>query len=246
VDGFWTCKPSGQSSGQVPYLRLGKGVKSGKARTFDVNAEQQRKLADRKLLEKDGKLRQQIKDQRPRRPPLLAVPTDVELSRKSFGYRQLWDNLDQELNELVMRQWRVEETLLDNERVMSIGEQRAVERLQNTKQLIPLSDGRVRIQLGCLWRENEPRLENNYHYAKTRWQSLEQSKLNDPEEMKEYWCNIQIWIDRGYVEEVKPKEWRQLLAYYLAHFRVRKDTSSSTKIRPGMDGVTKCGIHPSA
>ncbi|MGD0638940.1 MAG: hypothetical protein ABSA72_12970, partial [Nitrososphaerales archaeon] len=179
------------------------------------------------------------------KPPRAARQVDLEPQRlEGFARRQHKDVNDRELSEMVSRQWYVQETLLDNERVTSTGETRAVERLRNTKQFLPQPDGTVRIQLGTLWREGEPKLENNYHYARRRWESLEVSKLAKPEDMALYLQNIDMWLERKYVREVPAEEERPPLAYYLAHFPVKKESSSTTKIRPVMDGAARSGNPP--
>jgi hypothetical protein len=75
--------------------------------------------------------------------------------------------LDRELNELVARSWYVLETVLDNERVTSLSEQKAVARLRDSKEMLLQPDGTYKIQIGCLWKDGEPKLENNYAYART-------------------------------------------------------------------------------
>ena len=133
---------------------------------------------------------------------------------------------------------------MDNERVTSIAETRAVERLKLTKQFIPQEDGRTRIQIGCLWKEGEPKLENNYQYALARLESLERGKLAKPEFMEKYMETFKMWIEKGYVKELPQHQRRETLAYYLAHFPVFKASSATTKIRPVMDGAAKSGYPP--
>ena len=118
----------------------------------------------------------------------------------------------------------------------SIEEKHAQRILERTRERLPSG----KFQIGVLWKEGEPNLQNNYGMALDRMRKLYQGKaLRDPIMRDRYSAVFQDWLKKGYVRIVEKAEERPQKAFYLCHFPVIKEGRSTTKIRPVMDASAK-------
>ncbi len=95
-------------------------------------------------------------------------------------------------------------------------------------------------QLPTLWKAGEPKLPNNFTFAKRRLRSLEEGKyFKDDTIKKEYLANMQAWLQEDQVEEVYSLTPATDKANYLPHFAVVNQNKLSSSVRPVMDGKAR-------
>jgi hypothetical protein len=86
------------------------------------------------------------------------------------------------------------------------------------------------------WKEDKPKLENNYHLARARYDKL-MKKLDTDTNLKERYTNaIQEMYDLHFIEEVDIKLTVNHPTFYLPHRPIVRESSTSTKVRPVFDG----------
>ena len=96
--------------------------------------------------------------------------------------------MDYDLNDLVAKQLEVDRFYAE-ERVLSRTDKRALDQLAKSIQMV---DGRI--EASCLWKEGEPSYPNNYHYARNRLFSTENSKRYNLEGVREqFHAQIRDW-----------------------------------------------------
>ena len=104
------------------------------------------------------------------------------------------------------------------------------------KENLQFKDNQYTVSL--LWKENRSNLINNYPLALKRYNSLNKFLDSKPDLKEKYFD-----VFKQYESESKIKECDQIISdnevFYLPHFPVVKESSSSTKVRPVFDGSAK-------
>ena len=141
------------------------------------------------------------------------------------------------LDTALKRFWESESfgTKTTNEPIYSKDEKRAMDLLEH---------GTVKLETGyqvpLLWKENEPRLQNNRQVALKRLEGLERRFERDPEYKKDYLKAIGKYVENGYAVKVNendnvngPDQW------YLPHHGVYKKSATEKKLRVVFDAAAK-------
>jgi hypothetical protein len=125
----------------------------------------------------------------------------------------------------------------DDDYATPIGNDLIMMKMKN--ELTILLDGHIK--LTTLWKDGQPRTQNNYEYAKNRLFLLLglKSMTSNDNLLKDYGEVIKKWEESGYIERViDPNPTRPNL-WYWAHFPVIKSEKENKKTRPVFDGAAK-------
>ena len=142
-----------------------------------------------------------------------------------------------DLNSLVERHWTLNESLCDDQLSSSFQEDAA---------LTCLKDGYTvckggRVQLPCLWKDDQTFIPSNFDYARKRLRSLLQSKLLRDSSVKNAYDGVfKQWEKESIIHRIVVANPRTD-GYYWAHFPVCRPDRETTKVRPVFDGAAKHG-----
>ncbi len=138
-----------------------------------------------------------------------------------------------ELNAVVTRMWEIDQAL--RQRPESPLDDAILAQLRGKLRMV---EGKY--QLPTLWKSGQPKLPNNFSFAKKRLKSLVEGKhFKDEKIRKEYLANMDGWIEEDQVEEVHTSQPEKDRANYLPHFAVVNPHKISSSVRPVMDGKAK-------
>lgn len=141
---------------------------------------------------------------------------------------------------LIKRFWEVEALPNDQVPKMTVDELYALDILKSTARL--MEDGRY--EVGCLWKQGEPNLQNNYCYAIKRLDNLPRSKKYDWSQVYQWMDEIFLsWEAEGKIFQVPTDNPRTDKAFYWPVFPVLKGGTDSrmSQCRPVMDGAAAGG-----
>ena len=93
----------------------------------------------------------------------------------------------------------------------------------------------TRYEVGLPWKDNCPRIEDDYELCRNRLRSLHQKLLKNPKHLEEYNGNIEKQLATGIVE-VPPSNNDQENVHYLPHHCVVRKDKVTTKLRVVYDG----------
>ena len=141
----------------------------------------------------------------------------------------LLSRADRDLHMLVQAKWHIED---------AVGQQDYCkldqDLLDRMRQTIRMKNGRY--QIPVLWRENPPKLKNNYKFALARLRSLEKGvHFKNPSIKEQYLGHLEEWIREGYVEEVLTGTPHLDAAFYIAHFPIMRPDKLTTQMRVALD-----------
>ena len=94
----------------------------------------------------------------------------------------------------------------------------------------------TRYEVGLPWKDNCPRIEDDYELCQNRLRSLHQKLLKNPKHLEEYNRNIEEQLATGIVEEVPPSNNDQENVHYLPHHCVVRKDKVITKLLVVYDG----------
>ena len=120
-------------------------------------------------------------------------------------------------------------------------EEFALESMRNSIKLIK-DNGKLKYEVGTIWKENEPTFKSNFDYAKRRLDSTLKKKLDNKILFDDYASKINGWLESDYIEKTKFEEPQ----FFLPHFPVIRQDKTTTKVRPVMDAAAKCGYKGAA
>ena len=141
----------------------------------------------------------------------------------------------QKLDETVRRFWEIEEV----SEVSLSEEDKCI--LNATEKTFKRSENNTRYQVGIPWKENTNRAlqGNNYTVAVKRLVDTEKQLKKKPIVKELYKNNMDTYIKKKYVKEVKDKDDIKNTKWYLPHFPVIKMDKTTSKVRMVMDAAAK-------
>ena len=90
------------------------------------------------------------------------------------------------------------------------------------------------------WKEEDPKLPDNYGMALRRLCNTEKRLLKSPETAEAYSKNIIQYLEKGYIRKIDPAEEKPSRKWYLPHFPVVRPDRATTKTRIVFDASAKC------
>jgi hypothetical protein len=93
---------------------------------------------------------------------------------------------------------------------------------------------------GVPWKENQPKLKNNYEEASARLCNTEKKLRKDKFLGMEYQKTIEAYIEKGYLHHVKIEEELPSEVWYLPHFLIVRMDKTTTKVCIVFDWSAKC------
>ena len=142
-----------------------------------------------------------------------------------------------ELNSTLKRFWEIEETPpLNATPIVQIEEKHAMKTVENSMRY---DNDQNMYRLSIPWKENMPRLPENYNMALQRLQNTEKRLRKSPSIGQSYSDIIENYVAKGYVRKVSENE-RYKSKWYLPHFPVLRPDKDTTKIRIVFDASAKC------
>ena len=95
----------------------------------------------------------------------------------------------------------------------SIAEMEAMKTVNETRKY----DG-VRYEVGIPWKNNEPKLDDNYALALKRLTNIENTLTKSENLARQYSQTFQKYEEKGYIRKVPEAEARERKKWYLPHF----------------------------
>ena len=96
-----------------------------------------------------------------------------------------------------------------------------------------------RYKVGVPWKDDHPKLPNNYHTAANRLKNTECKLRQETFVQSEYQKILESYISKGYLRKVSPEEKRPQKIWYLPHFPIVRMDKSTTKVRMVFDCSAK-------
>ena len=124
------------------------------------------------------------------------------ITNNSVNYNSLLNTTFENLNENVKQFWQIDsyETVPESQ-LISPNEKRSLELLEKTTKLV-----NGRFQVGLLWKDNFPILQNNRKLAIQRFKSLEKWFSKNPEFFNMYRTQIKDYIKLEQAKLSSPEE----------------------------------------
>ena len=109
---------------------------------------------------------------------------------------------------------------------------------------IQFKDGRYEVLL--LWKENHPRLPNNFQLSLNQLRGLLHHFHHQPTVLQQYDNVIQDQLKKGMIQPVQDLEdTQEEKVHYLLHHAVIRQDRETTKLRVVYDALAKCQGAPS-
>ena len=137
--------------------------------------------------------------------------------------------LDQ-LTKQVLKLWPQDSTAEEEEKELTAEDRYCIQMMTKERRLV-----QGRYEMPVLWKPGEPDLPPNRPQAMKRLLSNERKWENDPEDWTAYNREIDLHLEKGYVEDVTQDSGK----FYLPHFQVLRPDRSTTKRRTVFDCTTR-------
>ena len=137
---------------------------------------------------------------------------------------------------LLRKFWEIENSITSREcHVLNPDEHCALKQVEKSLKYV---DGRY--QVAIPWKEEDPKLPDNYGMALRRLCNTEKRLLKSPEIAEAYSKNIMQYLEKGYIRKMDPAEEKPSRKWYLPHFPVVRPDRATTKTRIVFDASAKC------
>ncbi len=141
-----------------------------------------------------------------------------------------------EVDRSIKRFWEVEnyDTAANGAKVHTEEEQLALRKMESS-----ISHDGTRYKIGVPWKENRPKLKDNYEEASARLCNTEKKLRKDKFLGTEYQKTIEAYIEKGYLRRVESEEEIPPEVWYLPHFPVVRMDKTTSKVRIVFDCSAK-------